>query len=57
MAEHIEDFKKLKIMVENISEDHRNGFFIGTLKDNIQHDVHIWEHDSLEKACRLAKKN
>jgi len=30
--------------------------FIGTLKDNIQHDVHLWEPDSLEKAFRLARK-
>jgi len=30
--------------------------FIGTLKDNIQHDVRLWEPDSLEKAFRLARK-
>eukprot|EP00253_Pinus_taeda_P013602 PITA_13602 len=30
--------------------------FIGTLKDNIQHDVCLWEPDSLEKAFRLARK-
>ena len=30
--------------------------FIGTLKDNIQHEVHIWELDSLEKAFRLERK-
>ena len=30
--------------------------FIGTLKDNIQHEVHVWEPDSLEKAFRLARK-
>ena len=27
-----------------------------TLKDNIQHDVRLWEPDSLEKAFRLARK-
>jgi len=27
-----------------------------TLKDKIQHKVHLWEPDSLEKAFRLAKK-
>jgi len=26
------------------------------LKDNIQHEVHLWEHDSLEKAFRVARK-
>ena len=30
--------------------------FIGTLKDNIQYEVHVWEPDSLEKAFRLARK-
>jgi len=30
--------------------------FIGNLKDNIQHEVHLWESDSLEKAFRLARK-
>ena len=30
--------------------------FIGTLKDNIQHEVRVWEPDSLEKAFRLARK-
>jgi len=29
---------------------------IGTLKDNIQHEVCLWEPDSLEKAFRLAGK-
>jgi len=31
--------------------------FIGTLKDNIQHEVCLWEPNSLEKAFRLARKN
>ena len=30
--------------------------FIGTLKDNIQHDVRLWEPDSLDKAFMLARK-
>ena len=30
--------------------------FIGTLKDNIQQDVHLWEPDLLEKAFKLARK-
>jgi len=30
--------------------------FIGNLKYNIQHEVHLWELDSLEKAFRLARK-
>jgi len=54
--EHIEEFQKLNIRVKNILEEHRNDVFIGTLKDNMQHDVHLWEPDSLEKAFKLARK-
>ena len=56
MGENIEDFQKLNIRVTDILEEHRIDLFIGTLKDNIQHEVHILEPDSLEKASRLARK-
>ena len=56
VVEHIEDFQKLNIRVTYILEEHRIDVFIGTLKDNIQHEVRIWEPDSLEKAFRLARK-
>ena len=56
MVEHIEDFQKLNIRVKYVPEEHMIGVFIGTLKDNIQHEVHIWEIDSLEKAFMLARK-
>ena len=57
VVEHIEDFQKLNIRVIYIPEEHMIDFFIGNLKGNIQHEVHIWEPDSLEKAFRLARKN
>jgi len=53
--EHIEEFQKLNIRVKNIPEEHRIDVFIDTLEDNFQHDVHLWEHNSLEKAFRLAR--
>jgi len=56
VVEHIEDFQKLNIRVTDIPEEHRIDLFIGTLKDNIQHEVRILEPDSLEKAFRLARK-
>ena len=56
VGEHIEDFQKLNIRVTDISEEHRIDLFIGTLKDNIQHEVRILEPDSLEKTFRLARK-
>ena len=54
--EHIEEFQKLNIRVKNILEEHRIDVFIGTLKGSIQHDVRLWEPDSLEKAFKLARK-
>ena len=56
VGEHIEDFQKLNIRVTDIPEEHMTGLFIFTLKDNIQHEVHVLEPDSLEKAFRLARK-
>ena len=56
MAKHIEDIQKLNIRVIDILENHRIDVFIGNLKDSIQHEVHLWEIDSLEKTFRVARK-
>ena len=48
--------KKFNIRVTDIPEEHSVDVFIGTLKDNIQHEVHVWKPNSLEKAFRLARK-
>ena len=56
VGEHNEDFQKLNIRVTNIPEEHRIDLFIGTLKDNIQHEFRVLEPDSLEKEFRLARK-
>ena len=56
MEEHIEDFQKLNIRVNDIPKKHRIEFFIGTLNDNIQHEVHLWEPSSLEKEFMVARK-
>ena len=57
IMDHIEDFQKLNIRVKDIPEENRIDVFIGTLKVNIQHEVHLWELDSLEKEYRLDRKN
>ena len=49
MVEQIEDFQKLNIKVMNISEEHMIDVSISDLKYKIQHEVHLWELDSLEK--------
>ena len=39
-----------------ISEDNLLDLFIGTLKDNIQHEVCLFEPSSLEKASMMERK-
>ena len=56
MVEQIEDFQKLNIRVTNTPEEHRIDVFMGNLKDNIQHEVFLWEHESLEEEFRLGRK-
>ena len=55
MVEHIEDFQKLNIRLVDILEEHRIDVFIGTLKDNIQDEVLLWEPDSLDKAFMVVR--
>ena len=42
--------------MKNISEDNLLDIFIGTFKDNIQHEVRLFEPSSLEKAFMMARK-
>jgi hypothetical protein len=39
VVEHIENFQRLNIKVTYIPDEHLIDVFIGTLKDNIQHEV------------------
>jgi hypothetical protein len=55
VVEHIENFQRLNIKVTNILDEHSIDVFIGTLKDNIQHEDHLWEPKSLENAFRVAR--
>jgi hypothetical protein len=50
---HIENFQRLNIKLTDILDEHLIDVFIGTLKDNIQHEVHLWEPKSLENAFRV----
>jgi hypothetical protein len=45
----------LNIKVTNIIDEHLIDVFIGTLKDNIQHEVRLWEPKSLENTFRVAR--
>jgi hypothetical protein len=53
VAEHIENFQRLNIKVTNIPDEHLIDVFIRTLKDNIEHEVRLWEPKSLENAFKL----
>jgi hypothetical protein len=55
VIEHIENFQILTIKITNIPNEHLIDVFIGTLKDTIQHEVHLWEPKSLENAFRMAR--
>jgi hypothetical protein len=55
VGKHIENFQMLYIKVMDILDEHMIDAFIGTLKDNIQHEFCLWEPTSLENALRVAK--
>ena len=55
VTEHIENFQRLNIKVIDIPDEHLIDVFIGTLKDNIQHEVLLWEPKSLENAFKVAR--
>ena len=42
--------------MKNISKDNLLDLFIGTLKDNIQHEVHVFEPSSLKNDFMMARK-
>ncbi len=43
MTEHIKDFQRFNMKVNDFQEEHRIDVFIGSLKDSIQDEVHLWE--------------
>jgi hypothetical protein len=53
--EHIENLQRLNTKVTDIPDEHLIDVFIGTLKDKIQHEVHLWEPKSLENAFKVAR--
>jgi hypothetical protein len=55
-TDHIQNFQRLNIKVTDIPDEHLIDVFIGNLRDNIQHEVHLWwEPKSLENAFRVAR--
>jgi hypothetical protein len=45
----------LNIKVKDILDEHMIDVFIGTLNDNIQHEVLLWEPKSLENAFKVER--
>jgi hypothetical protein len=56
IIEHIQQFQKLILGVKNILEDNLLDLFMGTLKDNIQHEVHLFEPKYLEHVFNVTGK-
>ena len=56
VSKHIQQFQKLSFRVKNIPNDNLLDLFMGTLKDNIQHELCILEPTSLEKAFKLERR-
>jgi hypothetical protein len=55
VTEHIENFQRLNIKVIDIPDEHLIDVVIGTLKDNIQNEVRLWEPKSLENSFKVAR--
>ena len=55
VTKHIENFQRLNIKVTDIPDEQLIDVFIGTLKDNIQHEVRLWEPKSLYNAFKVAR--
>jgi hypothetical protein len=55
VTKNIEKFQRLNIMVTDIPYEHLIDVFIGTLRDNIEHQVLLWEPKSLENAFRVER--
>jgi hypothetical protein len=55
VTEHIENFQRFNIKVTDIQDGHLIDVFIGNLKDNIQHEVRLWEPKSLDNAFKVAR--
>ena len=53
---HTKQFQQLSLKVKNISKDNLLYLFIGTFKDNIQHEACLFETSSLEKDFMMARK-
>jgi hypothetical protein len=55
VTQPIENFQRLNIQVTDIPDEYLIDVFIGTLKDNIQHEVRLWKPKSLENAFKVAR--
>ena len=53
VTEHNENFQRLNIKVTYIPDENLIDVSIGTLRDNIQREVFLWEPKSLENAFRV----
>jgi len=55
LVENIDNFQRLNIKVTNILDEHLTYVFIETIRDNIKHEGHLWEPNSLENVFRVVR--
>jgi hypothetical protein len=55
-TDHIQKLQKISLRVKNNPEDNLLDLFMGTLNENIQHEVGLFEPESLDKDFSMAKK-
>jgi len=56
IIEHIQQFQKLGLKVKNIHEGNLLDLFMGTLKENIQNEVCLFELKSLDQDFNMERK-
>jgi hypothetical protein len=56
ITKNIQQFQKLSLRVKNIPKDNLLYLFMGTLKDNIKHEVCLFKPISLEKYFNMVRK-
>jgi hypothetical protein len=56
IKKHIQQFQKPSLKVKNIQEDNLLDIFMGTLKEIIQHEVHLFKAKSTEHNFSAVRK-
>ena len=56
VKDYIKKFQNLSLRVDTITEEKLNNLFLGGLKDNLRHEVHMFCPNSINESFILAHK-